>query len=80
MTKTTDAAKKPERGLKLERGIDAPIARVFEAWAKPEQVAKWFAPSPLPLEVTKMDFKSDGTFEMCRVWPAARRATRRGPA
>lgn len=60
---------KPEWELKLERVIDAPIARVFEAWAKPEQVAQWFAPQPLTLEVKKMDLRPGGAFEMAMVWP-----------
>ena len=59
----------PEWELKLERVIDAPLSRVFEAWSQPEQVAKWFAPQPLTLEVKKMDFRSGGTFDMAMVWP-----------
>jgi len=61
--------RKPQWELKLERVIDAPLARVFEAWSRPEQVAKWFAPSPLTLEVKKMDFRTGGAFEMSMVWP-----------
>ncbi len=60
---------KPEWELKIERVIGAPISRVFEAWAKPEQVARWFAPQPLTLEVKKMEFRPGGTFEMAMVWP-----------
>lgn len=60
---------KPEFELKLERIVDAPIARVFEAWSKPEQVARWFAPRPLTLEVKTMDLRSGGSFEMAMVWP-----------
>ena len=59
----------PEWELKLERVIDAPVARVFEAWSKPEQLSKWFAPKPLSLEVKKLDFRTGGTFEMAMVWP-----------
>ncbi len=60
---------KPEWELKLERVIDAPVARVFEAWAKPDQIAKWFAPAPLSLEVKKLEMRGGGTFEMSMVWP-----------
>lgn len=63
---------KPEFELKLERVIDAPRARVFEAWAKPEQVAKWFAPKPLTLRVDKMELRSGGSFKMAMVWPDGR--------
>ena len=65
----TGTEKKPEFELKLERVIDAPVARVWDAWSKPEQVSKWFAPKPLSLEIAKLDFRSGGTFQMSMVWP-----------
>ena len=57
----------PEFELVLERVIDAPRARVFDAWAKSEKVAKWFAPRPLTLEVVRMDFRSGGGFQMADI-------------
>lgn len=56
--------KKPEFELILDRVIDAPIQRVWEAWADPEQLAKWFAPKPYTLSVEKMELRAGGAFAM----------------
>lgn len=63
------AADKPEFELRLERVIDAPLARVFDAWSKPEQIVKWFAPRPLTLEIASLEFRAAGSFRMAMVWP-----------
>lgn len=72
LAKLAEHAAKPEFVLEMERIIDAPRARVFQAWAEPERVAKWFAPKPLTLRVYEMDFRSGGTFKMAMVWPDGR--------
>ena len=36
----------PAFELELTRTIDAPRARVYEAWTTPQQLAQWFAPQP----------------------------------
>jgi uncharacterized protein YndB with AHSA1/START domain len=61
--------KKPAFELVLERVIDAPRARVFEAWTKPEQMAEWFAPKPFKLIIGKMDFRAGGSFSMAMRGP-----------
>lgn len=60
---------KPVFELELTRVIDAPRARVYEAWTKPDQVVKWFAPKPFELVVHKMDFRVGGRFEMAMRGP-----------
>ena len=55
---------KPAFELEFTRMIDAPRARVYEAWTNPEQIAKWFAPKPYQLIVNKMDFRPSGKFAM----------------
>lgn len=50
--------------LLMERVIDAPVSRVWDAWAKPDQVAQWFAPKPYVLIVRAMDLKAGGAFDM----------------
>ena len=55
---------KPAFELVLDRVIDAPCERVFEAWAKPDQIVNWFAPKPYVLIIKKMDFRSGGRFSM----------------
>ncbi|MDE2489974.1 MAG: SRPBCC domain-containing protein [Elusimicrobia bacterium] len=55
--------------LDLSRLIDAPLARVWEAWADPEQVERWFAPRPLTLEIERMDLRAGGGFAMTMRFP-----------
>lgn len=59
----------PPLDLVLTRVIDAPRARVFEAWTKPEQMAQWFAPKPFKLIIEKMDFRPGGRFSMAMRGP-----------
>ena len=61
---TAKAIKKPEFELVLERVIDAPRERVWQAWADPKQVVKWFAPKPYTLSIEKMDLRTGGSFSM----------------
>ena len=63
-------AANPAFELVLERVIDAPRTRVFEAWTKPEQIAMWFAPRPFKLIVHKMDFRPGGRFSMAMRGPS----------
>ena len=37
---------KPAFEFEFTRIIDAPRAKVYDAWTKPEQMAQWFAPKP----------------------------------
>jgi uncharacterized protein YndB with AHSA1/START domain len=62
-------ATNPAFELVLERIIDAPRTRVFEAWTKPEQMAQWFAPRLFKLVVHKMDFRPGGRFSMAMRGP-----------
>lgn len=62
--KTPKNASKPAFELVLTRVIDAPRERVFAAWSEPEQVARWFAPSPYTLPKCEMDFRVGGKFSM----------------
>jgi uncharacterized protein YndB with AHSA1/START domain len=60
---------KPPFELDMSRVINAPRARVFEAWTKPEQMTQWFAPEPFQLIVGTMDFRSGGRFSMAMRGP-----------
>ena len=63
-------AGKPAFEFVLERTIDAPRMRVFEAWTKPEQMAQWFAAKPFTLEIASMDFRPGGRFSMAMQGPS----------
>ena len=44
----------PAFELELTRVIEAPRARVYEAWTDPTQLAQWFAPRPYQLLIHVM--------------------------
>jgi uncharacterized protein YndB with AHSA1/START domain len=53
--------------LVISRVFNAPRKLVFETWAKPEHIARWFGPSPWFIKVLSMDFRPGGRyrFMMC---------------
>ena len=59
----------PAFALELTRVINAPRARVYEAWAQPRQMAHWFAPKPFQLIIHAMDFRPGGRFSMAMRGP-----------
>lgn len=48
--------------LVLEREIDVPIERVWEAWTKAEHLMKWFVPRPWTLAACEIDVRPGGKF------------------
>jgi uncharacterized protein YndB with AHSA1/START domain len=62
----TDARRKTsapdERELVIARTIDAPRARVFEAWTDPKQLARWWGPHGMTTPVCEMDVRPGGVF------------------
>jgi uncharacterized protein YndB with AHSA1/START domain len=46
--------------LRLERLIQAPRERVWQAWADPAQVRQWFTPQPLGTGDCRLDFRVGG--------------------
>jgi uncharacterized protein YndB with AHSA1/START domain len=61
--------RKPAFELVLDRVINAPRARVFEAWTNAAQMTEWFAPRPFKLIVRTMDFRPGGGFSMAMRGP-----------
>lgn len=57
----------PSRDLVLERTVNADPARVWDAWTVPEQLARWFAPSPWTIAACDIDLRPGGAFRtvMC---------------
>lgn len=49
--------------LTISRFIDAPPSRVWEAWSKPEHLAKWWIPEPIECKVVRLDLRPGGGFE-----------------
>lgn len=48
--------------LVLERVIDAPVARVWEAWTRPESLEKWWCPAPYRATECVLDLRPGGAF------------------
>ncbi len=49
-----------DRDLVLTRLIDAPPARLFEAWTRPELLKQWFAPLPYTTPFAELDVRPGG--------------------
>ena len=54
-----------DRELTITRVFDAPRALVFNAWAEPEHLMRWFAPNNFTIPVCEMDFCAGGKFRFC---------------
>ncbi len=51
-----------EREITITRTFDAPRTTVFDAWTRPERVARWWDPSRRPLARCEIDLRPDGAF------------------
>jgi uncharacterized protein YndB with AHSA1/START domain len=70
MTEQTGAAVPEEqREVVITRVFDAPARLLFEAYAKPEHVRRWFGPRGWPLTLVEMDFRPGGTFRFGMTGP-----------
>lgn len=52
--------------LTLARRLNAPAAKVFEAWTDPEKIVQWFGPGQTLIETVKadMDVRVGGNFRI----------------
>ncbi|SOH93158.1 Uncharacterized conserved protein YndB, AHSA1/START domain [Monaibacterium marinum] len=55
--------------LELTRLIDAPIARVWDAWVDPVKFAQWWVPHPWSAEILQHDVWAGGGFSMQMISP-----------
>ncbi len=49
----------------IERIFNAPIARVWDAWTKPEEASKWWGPKNFTAPHMKIDFRVGGKYVFC---------------
>ena len=56
------AAGKPS--LMLRRHIKAPPAKVYDAWTRPEQLAKWWGPEGSEVGTAELDVRVGGRFRI----------------
>lgn len=55
---------KKDISLRVATTVKAPRSKVFEAWTKPEILAKWFAPGPRTPVPEVLDVKPGGKFRI----------------
>lgn len=48
--------------IRLTRFFDAPAARIFEAWTRPDDVRCWWDPTGEPLAFCEIDLRLGGAF------------------
>jgi uncharacterized protein YndB with AHSA1/START domain len=61
-TPTATTTHDPACDLLLERVIDVPIARIWDAWTDPAQLAVWFVPKPWEVAECEIDPRPGGIF------------------
>jgi uncharacterized protein YndB with AHSA1/START domain len=52
----------PDLDLQIDRVIRAPRERVWQAWTDPNDLARWFIPSPALCRVDRLDVVPGGAF------------------
>ena len=57
-----DVVQKPS--LTLKRRLNAPAEKVYAAWTKPEQIAKWFGPDAGKVTKAETDVRVGGRYTM----------------
>lgn len=51
--------------LVLTRTLDAPRSLVFQAWTRPEHLARWWGPNNFTLPTCEVDFRVGGAYRFC---------------
>jgi uncharacterized protein YndB with AHSA1/START domain len=69
---TADARMPTDREIVITRLIDAPPARVFDAWTDPEQVVQWWGPRGFTTTTHKMEVKPGGVWRFVMHGPDGR--------
>jgi uncharacterized protein YndB with AHSA1/START domain len=62
MTRSHPFQPDPRLDLVLERIVDVPVERVWQAWTTPEHIRKWFTPAPWSTVDCEIDLRPGGIF------------------
>lgn len=60
--KKNDAAERAARSMIITRVLSAPPEKAFEAWTKPEALARWFGPNGFSITTHIHDFRVGGVW------------------
>ena len=52
----------PKLDLKLERVVDVPVEKVWEAWTTPKHIKEWFCPKPWKVTDCELELYPGGKF------------------
>ena len=55
--------------LVIERTLEAPPERVFDAFTEPDQLTKWWWPAGFTCPAAEVDLRVGGTFRLAMQWP-----------
>lgn len=55
--------------LVIERRLNAPVSRVWQAWTDPDQLGRWWGPKGLGLRVESFDLRPGGLFHYAMLPP-----------
>lgn len=60
---------KSKHTVTIKRKFDAPIELVWEAWTRPEHIAKWWSPKGMETKIIKHDFSVGGKWKYSMLMP-----------
>lgn len=71
---TPDLQAPDDRTVLITRVLEAPRARVFQAWASPEGLASWFGPghAEVPADRVRVDLRPGGRLELTMILAGGR--------
>ena len=82
MAHSDNAVREPsppsEREVVITRTFEAPAARIFEMWTKPEHVARWWGPKGYTTTIDAMDARPGGEFRLVMHGPDGTRQPVKG--
>ena len=58
-----------DRTLTIKKTFDVPIAVVWQAWTKPEHLAKWWVPHGMEIKIMAHDFREGGKWKYEMLMP-----------
>lgn len=59
----------PKRRLVVERVLQAPPERVFDAFTDPVQLMQWWWPNGFTCPAAEVDLRVGGTYRLAMTWP-----------
>ena len=58
-----------DREIVITRLIDAPMKRVWRAWADPKEIVQWWGPFGFTTDADRRDFKAGGSWKHTMIGP-----------